>query len=43
VDHAVEGVEVGGESAVMVFWSEEELGQALDGVRWVGGEQGGEG
>jgi hypothetical protein len=43
VDDSVKGVEVRGESAVVVFGCEEELGEALDGVWWVGGEEGGEG
>jgi hypothetical protein len=43
MDYAVEGVKVGGESAVVVFGCEEELGEVLDGVWWVGGEEGGEG
>ena len=42
VDNAVESVEVGGESAVVGFRFEEEFGQALDCVGWVGGEEGGE-
>lgn len=42
VDDAVEGVEVGGEGAVVLGWGEEELGEALDGVWWVLCEEGGE-
>jgi hypothetical protein len=42
VDDAVEGVEIGGESAVVVFGCEEKLGEALDGVWWVGCKERGE-
>ena len=40
MDYAVEGVVVGGEGAVVLFWGEEELGEALNGVWWVLREEG---
>lgn len=36
VDDAVEGMEVRGESAVVLLRVKEEFGEALDGVGWVG-------
>lgn len=39
-DDAVESAEVGGEGAVVGFWTEEELGEALSCVGRGGGEGG---
>jgi hypothetical protein len=33
-------VEVGGKAAVVLIWVEKELSEALDGMRWVGREEG---
>ena len=36
----VQGVEIGGEGLVVLFWGQEELGETLDGVWWVLREEG---
>jgi hypothetical protein len=40
VDYAVQGVQVGGQGFVVLFWGEDEFGEALDCVWWVFGEEG---